>query len=128
LESGNIGIIDTMESHFSNEFKYIERLTACLNEWSEVVNQKLNGIDRKTSLIKESHQDIFVSFNYTTTLEDIYNILECNVLHIHGVVDSDNELVLGHSDVYRITYFTEKYRDYESRYDEQSAPIYKVLA
>lgn len=127
LESGNIGIEDTLNYYFEDEFKYIEELTIYLKEWIEVVNQELDGINRRTSLINESHQDIFINFNYTTTLEDIYNISSLNVLHIHGVVDSDNELVLGHSNSSRINYFNEKYIDYQNRFDEQRAPIYSVL-
>lgn len=127
LESGNIGIEDTLNYYFADEFKYIEKLTTYLKEWIEVVNQELDGMNRRTSLINESHQDIFINFNYTTTLEDIYNISRWNVLHIHGVVDSDNELVLGHSNSSRINYFNEKYTDYQNRFDEQSAPIYNVL-
>ena len=128
LESGNIGIEDTLYYHFADEFQYIEKLTIYLKEWIEVVNQELDGMNRRTSLINESHQDIFINFNYTTTLEDIYNISEWNVLHIHGVVDSEEDLVLGHSDLSQIAYFSEKYRYFQNRFDEQSAPLYKVLA
>lgn len=127
LESGNIGIEDTLNDYFGDKFKYIEELTIYLKEWIEVVNKELDGINRRTSLIDESHQDIFINFNYTTTLEVIYNISRWNVLHIHGVVDSDDELVLGHSNSSRIDYFYENYKDCQNRFDEQRAPIYKVL-
>ncbi|EJR11811.1 bacteriophage abortive infection AbiH family protein [Bacillus cereus] len=127
LESGNIGIEDTLNHYFKVKFKYIEELTIYLKEWIEVVNLELDGINRRTSLINENHQDIFINFNYTTTLEDIYNISRSNVLHIHGVVDSDDELVLGHSNSSRIDYFNENYKDYQNKFDEQRAPIYKVL-
>ncbi|MDZ4417014.1 bacteriophage abortive infection AbiH family protein [Bacillus cereus] len=127
LESGNVGIEDNLNHYFKVEFKYIEELTIYLKEWIEVVNKELDGINRRTSLINESHQDIFINFNYTTTLEDIYNISSSSVLHIHGVVDSDDELVLGHSNSSRIDYFNENYNDYQNQFDEQRAPIYKVL-
>ncbi|MGG0360134.1 bacteriophage abortive infection AbiH family protein [Bacillus tropicus] len=128
LESGNIGIEDTLNNYFGGEFKYIEELTYYLKEWIEVVNQELAVKNRRTSLINENHQDIFINFNYTTTLEDIYNISRSNVLHIHGVVNSDDELVLGHSNSSRIDYFKENYTNYQNIFDEQRAPIYKVLA
>ncbi|EJQ32402.1 hypothetical protein IEC_05414 [Bacillus toyonensis] len=127
LEGGNIGIEDTLNHYFGGEFKYIEKLTIYLKEWIEVVNQELAVINRRTSLINENHQDIFINFNYTTTLEDVYNISKSNVLHIHGVVDSDEELVLGHSNSSRIDYFKKNYTDYQNIFDEQRAPIYKVL-
>ncbi|WP_434182224.1 AbiH family protein [Bacillus thuringiensis] len=116
LESGNIGIEDTLNNYFGGKFKYIEELTIYLKEWIEVVNQELDVINRRTSLINENHQDIFINFNYTTTLEDIYNISRSNVLHIHGVVDSDDELVLGHLNSSRIDYSKVPFSDLNHLY------------
>ncbi|MED4811999.1 bacteriophage abortive infection AbiH family protein [Bacillus atrophaeus] len=128
LESGNVGIEDTLRYYFEDEFKYIEKLTTYLKEWIEEVNQELDCLNKRTSFIQESNQDIFINFNYTTTLEDVYDIPRRNVLHIHGVVDSEVDLVLGHSNSDRITYFFEKCREFQNQFDEQSAPIYNVLA
>jgi Bacteriophage abortive infection AbiH len=128
LDSGNVGIEDTLRYYFRDEFKYIEKLTAYLKDWIEEVNQELDGLNKKTSFIQESNQDIFINFNYTTTLENVYDIPRRNVLHIHGVVDSEVDLVLGHSNSDRITYFFEKYREFQNQFDEQSAPIYNALA
>lgn len=128
LESGNVGIEDTLNYYFRNEFKYIENLTMYLKDWIKEVNHELDGLNKRTSYIQENNQDIFINFNYTTTLENVYNIPRPNVLHIHGVVDSDVDLVLGHSNSDRITYFLEKRRHYQSQFDEQSAPIYNALA
>ncbi|MEG2521240.1 MAG: AbiH family protein [Christensenellaceae bacterium] len=47
--------------------------------------------------IEFSLEDTFVSFNYTHTLEEIYDIE--NVLHIHGEADSlmhEGDLIIGH--------------------------------
>ena len=41
-----------------------------------------------------SQNDLFVTFNYTHTLERLYNIPSCKVLHIHGEVGKNN-LILG---------------------------------
>lgn len=41
---------------------------------------------------------IFLSFNYTQTLQHVYNVNDDNILHIHGKVGQDeSEIVLGHS-------------------------------
>lgn len=41
---------------------------------------------------------IFLTFNYTKTLRDIYGLADVNVLHIHGNADlPDSELILGHA-------------------------------
>lgn len=42
-----------------------------------------------------SIDSLFVNFNYTHTLEKLYEIDKLNILHIHGAVD-DNELILGY--------------------------------
>jgi hypothetical protein len=128
LESGDVGIEDTLKYHFREEFNYIEKLTFYLKEWIKQVNQKLNGMIRRTSFIKENNHDIFLNFNYTTTLEELYSIKEEKILHIHGVVNSDEDLVLGHSNLERITYFENKCSEFQNIGDEQSSPIYETLA
>lgn len=44
----------------------------------------------------EAKEALFVNFNYTLTLEDLYNINPKHILHIHGCVDYDEEFILGH--------------------------------
>lgn len=39
---------------------------------------------------------IFLTFNYTKTLEDIYRIDAKRVYHIHGVIDDKDSMVVGH--------------------------------
>lgn len=38
----------------------------------------------------------FLSFNYTKTLQEYYDVSASNVLHIHGEVSSGDEIILGH--------------------------------
>lgn len=38
----------------------------------------------------------FISFNYTTTLQSVYGIDSRRVLHIHGNVENNDELIFGH--------------------------------
>ncbi|MEC1177244.1 bacteriophage abortive infection AbiH family protein [Metasolibacillus meyeri] len=128
LESGNVGIEDTLEDYFIGRFDYIENLTLYLKEWIGEVNGELNGKNKITSFIKENSPDKFINFNYTTTLEEIYKIENENVLHIHGVVDGDDDLILGHSNLDRINYFNEKHIEFQNKLDEQSAPIFYTLA
>lgn len=128
LESGNIEIEDTLIYHFRKSFKYIEKLTIYLKDWIEQVNLGLVGLNRRTSFIQKDNQDIYINFNYTTILEDVYKIPEENILHIHGVVSSESDLVLGHSSTNKIDYFNEQYNKFHNQFDEQRAPIYKALA
>lgn len=46
-------------------------------------------------------QGIFLSFNYTETLESIYKIPANRIIHIHGNAHYDDELVVGHGKTFR---------------------------
>lgn len=52
---------------------------------------------KRTKMI---HMDIengvFLSFNYTATLEDLYGVPASRILYIHGKANSNEKLVLGH--------------------------------
>lgn len=50
--------------------------------------------DRKIQYPDED--SIFLTFNYTKTLEDIYQIDAKQVYHIHGVIDNKDSMVVGH--------------------------------
>ncbi|MBO4594898.1 MAG: hypothetical protein J5697_04280 [Clostridia bacterium] len=49
---------------------------------------------QQVSLFEEN--DLFLTFNYTKTLEKIYSINESSVCHIHGTVNQD--IYFGHGD------------------------------
>ena len=40
----------------------------------------------------------FITFNYTSTLQQIYGISEDRVLHIHGRAETYDELIFGHGE------------------------------
>lgn len=42
------------------------------------------------------NEAIFLTFNYTSTLERLYSINESNIKHIHGLIDDGSEIILGH--------------------------------
>ncbi len=50
--------------------------------------------DKKIQFPNED--SIFLTFNYTKTLEDIYEIDAKHVYHIHGVIDDKDSMVVGH--------------------------------
>lgn len=43
-----------------------------------------------------TENSLFLSFNYTKTLEELYGIDASRVLHIHGCVDDDENFIIGH--------------------------------
>ncbi len=51
--------------------------------------------------IKLNPEDsFFINFNYTDTLQQLYNVNREAVWHIHGEVSDDEELILGHNRTY----------------------------
>ncbi|MBR1742967.1 MAG: hypothetical protein IJ733_14085 [Lachnospiraceae bacterium] len=63
-----------------------------------IPNSKSN--DRQNDIADVlSDGDGFLNFNYTWTLERVYEIDECSVCHVHGRVgDSSKEIFLGHGE------------------------------
>lgn len=80
-------------------------LNSYFNEWVRSIN--INFCKTDILLLKNAK---FLTFNYTETLERIYNIPENNILHIHGNRLLGDTMIIGHDN------YLEEY----SIYDEQS--------
>jgi len=78
--------------------KYLTMLTTSLRyEFSRfILNAETKVID-KVVLLDVDPSAKFFSFNYTSTLEKHYDILPQNVLHIHGIANEEDRIVLGHA-------------------------------
>ena len=87
----------------------LDSLPSRLKEWISSINT--NGVEADVDF---SEPSIFLTFNYTKVLENVYHIPEKDVLHIHGVVGEGEDLVVGH----RVK------ADERDAYNE-SAPIYQ---
>ena len=48
----------------------------------------------------EQNDSVFFTFNYTKTLENLYNIPSSNIIHIHGCVEDNEDFILGHGKSY----------------------------
>lgn len=71
-------------------------LRKCFHEWIMQLKSPLES--RKIDLIIPD--SVFINFNYTKTLENLYGINQHNILHIHGCVDEDEDFILGHGKGY----------------------------
>lgn len=85
---------------YNNE-NLAEQLWKCVPKIKELFNDWIRSIDISKAEIKKDFKelidirnDIFLSFNYTMTLEKIYHIE--NVCHIHGRIGE--ELIFGHGE------------------------------
>lgn len=75
-----------------------------LTSWIKEINYVLNAVEKKEKIDKIiSTTDLFLSFNYTLTLEKIYDIPD--VLHIHGTLP--RKLIMGHNELYNV--YSEEY-------------------
>lgn len=75
----------------------VEDLTTNLfNEFKEfILDVKFPIIDSK-DLLRVNKNSTFISFNYTDTLEQYYNVPPKNIFYIHNKAKSNDTLILGH--------------------------------
>ena len=85
-----------------HDFQYcIEEVTTYLTSelldsftsWIKISNKQINNTIPKMNINKNAK---FLTFNYTMTLEMVYEIFPTNILHIHNSVEEKN-LILGHN-------------------------------
>lgn len=75
-----------------NTFSFLSEFTQnCFNEWINEVAIP-DGIILRPDVDKAAH---FVTFNYTRTLEEIYQIPDKNILHIHGDISDIKTIQFG---------------------------------
>lgn len=126
LESGNIGIKDTMDYYWKQEYGFVKKLQFYLKEWISQID--LSKVSPIQSDLMESCEDYFFSFNYTALLEEVYKIP--HVLHIHGSVASecDGEPIIGHCNYEEIQKRRSLSRKAEDCFDEGDASIQSAIA
>lgn len=101
LESGSVGIEDTLREHFKREYQYIDKLAIYLKQWVRTI--KLRNTKPIVSSILNSTDDHFITFNYTSVLENIYKVKPERMMHIHGSLhDNDDDPILGHGNKNKI--------------------------
>ena len=71
----------------------LDVLQYCFTKWVEDVTKNYSE-KKRIKIIKED--SYFINFNYTDTLELLYNIPENKVCHIHGRVSKHERLIFGH--------------------------------
>lgn len=122
LESGDVGIEDTLFEYFSQEYEYIQKLSKLLKQWVRTI--RIRDLERKSSMIDEVYDALYINFNYTAVLETVYKISEEKIIHIHGSLrERYGEPVLGHGNITRIEKIQEKREVAERLFDEKKISI-----
>lgn len=126
LESGDIGIEDTLYEYFTDEYRYIERLAKYLKQWVRTI--KIRDASPITTLINSNQDAIYITFNYTSVLEIVYGISEDKIIHIHGSLKTkDDDPILGHGNKDRMQKIEKRLQEAEREYDEKEISICKVV-
>ena len=126
LESGDVGIEGTLRDYFEEQFDYIKKLEIYLKQWVRTI--RIRDLNRFTSKLDNSNNDIFVTFNYTAVLETTYRIDEENVIHIHGSLrDNADDPILGHGNSNRIEDIKGRRNHAVIKADEKESSICYVL-
>lgn len=126
LETGNIGIQDTMDEYWRNEFGFINELQSLVEKWISQIS--LLEITPKKKELIGNHNDYFFTFNYTNTLEEVYHIE--NVLHIHGNIgeNANYEPIMGHCNKLEIDKYKNLSYKANEEYDEGGASINTAIS
>lgn len=91
-----------------DQYRFLNELPKYLRLWVESIDTK------KDAVYKINKDSVFLTFNYTDTLERIYCIDPDNIQHIHGYVkNKKQELVIGHCNQTAISYALEKKKEAE---------------
>ncbi|MFZ7131784.1 MAG: bacteriophage abortive infection AbiH family protein [Eubacteriales bacterium] len=126
LESGDVGIEDTLYYYFRDEYRYIEQLAKYLKQWVRTI--RIRDVGKKTSQLINTKEDLYITFNYTAVLETVYKIPQNRIVHIHGSLrERDGEPILGHGNKGRIEKIQESKREAERIFDEKWSSICKVV-
>ena len=128
LESGLIGIQDTLDYYWQEQYSFIKELQKYVYKWAKQI--RLNKCSPMCEELIDNKEDLFLTFNYTNTLEKIYNIPSSNILHIHGGLPPycSNKPILGHGNYNAIEKCKEEIEKAERIFDEATVSIYTAIA
>lgn len=76
----------------------LDVLQYCFEKW---VYDILDTIDVPNRIYLEKQDSYYINFNYTDTLQLLYNIQEDRIFHIHGRATNRERLVFGHNQYHK---------------------------
>ena len=94
-------IKNTSDEHFTIPLLY--EMPQLFTQWIENKNAKIANIGNEKLRLKNiAEEDIFLTFNYTDTLEQAYDIPSSNICHIHNRVSAGEQPIVGHNIKFKI--------------------------
>lgn len=81
-----------LEDELANQSEYlVSSIQEAFIEWVGLIE-----VDAEHRINTFTPSDVFLSFNYTPTLQAVYSIDNAQICHIHGAVSESSELIFGH--------------------------------
>lgn len=118
---GDVGVKDTMDVYWNDNYKFLYKVDELMLQWVKSIS--LSKIPKRC---KFDADDLFLTFNYTQVLEEIYRIPENQVLHIHGSIH-DGEIIVGHGDNVIIEKLSSNVLQSQERFDEFGESVYEFI-
>ena len=84
---------ETIESIKIELVELLSKTKQALANWIRTINDELLDLNCSFFDCKFKDDLIFLTFNYTNTLELAFDVNKCNILHVHGT--ADNDIVVG---------------------------------
>lgn len=126
LEGGDIGIEDTLYHYFSEQYDYISKLAYYLKLWIQSI--RIRDLQPRTRMIDSKSNDMYITFNYTSVLENVYKVSENKIVHIHGSLRKRyGDPIIGHGNYDRIESIRETQRRADNSFDEKESSISRVI-
>lgn len=96
-------LLEDWSDSYNHDFQYeIQKMTTYWPSIKKFLKDWIFQIEYKspdTKLIDIiNNESYFLSFNYTNTLEKLYNINSDRICYIHGNANKDSELIIGHNE------------------------------
>lgn len=126
LETGNIGIKDTMDTYWRSTYGFISKLQDYVKDWISQID--ISDVTPKKKDLLDNNNAFFFNFNYTKVLEKVYKI--DNVLHIHGSINEDFEMspFMGHCNLDEINKHIMLAKEADEAFNEGEASIQEAIA
>ncbi|MEH7889894.1 bacteriophage abortive infection AbiH family protein [Elizabethkingia meningoseptica] len=86
----------SLEDEMQQEIdRFIDEIRTAFTNWISELDISLG----KVKNIKFSNKDYFINFNYTETLEELYNINTSKIFYIHNKANNYMDLTFGHGEI-----------------------------
>lgn len=128
LADGAVDIRNTMDEYWCREYDFVNELSKYIEEWVEQID--ISKITVQKKILKNNNSDLFITFNYTGTLEEIYHVDPDHILHIHGSIEPycDIAPIIGHGNIMDVKKYKKKSIDADEKFWEETASIYNAIS